>query len=209
MGKEMDGTDIGSRDICWHTMHVSKRSRAKQKNQKAAALWLTGLSASGKSTIASMLERRLHSCGAHTYVLDGDNVRFGLNRDLGFSDRDRVENIRRVAEVARLMVDAGLLVIVSFISPFRADRDAARELFDETEFIEVFVATPIAECIRRDPKGLYARALRGEIKSFTGIDSPYEVPEAPEIRLDTVGRPVEQTVEQVEVWLKGRGYLND
>jgi bifunctional enzyme CysN/CysC len=205
----MDLTDIAGSDICWHTMHIDKRSRAKQKNQKAAALWLTGLSASGKSTIASMLERRLHSSGSHTYVLDGDNMRFGLNRDLGFSDRDRVENIRRVAEVARLMVDAGLLVIVSFISPFRADRDAARELFGETEFIEVFVETPITECIRRDPKGLYARALRGEIKNFTGLDSPYEVPESPEIRLDTVEHSVEETVERVEVWLKERGYLND
>ncbi|MGF6373101.1 adenylyl-sulfate kinase [Paraburkholderia sp. RAU6.4a] len=205
----MDLTDIAGCDISWHTMHVDKLSRAKQKNQKAAVLWLTGLSASGKSTIASMLERRLHSNGSHTYVLDGDNIRFGLNRDLGFSDRDRVENIRRVAEVARLMVDAGLLVIVSFISPFRADRDAARELFDETEFIEVFVETPIAECVRRDPKGLYARALRGEIKNFTGLDSPYEVPESPEIRLDTVGHSVEKTVERVEVWLKERGFLND
>ena len=191
-------------NIHWQSLDVTKKARAAAKNQTPAALWLTGLSGSGKSTIANLLEKKLHAAGRHTYILDGDNVRHGLNRDLGFSDADRVENIRRVAEVAKLMVDAGLMVIVSFISPFRAERDMARSLFEDGEFAEVFVDTPIEECARRDPKGLYARALAGEIRNFTGIDSPYEAPENPEIRLRTVGRAPEDLVEEIEGWLDRR-----
>ena len=164
-------------------------------------LWFTGLSGSGKSTIANLVEKRLHSEGRHTYLLDGDNVRHGLNRDLGFTDADRVENIRRVAEVAKLMVDAGLIVLVSFISPFRAERQMARELMADGEFVEVFVDTPLAEAERRDVKGLYKKARAGELKNFTGIDSPYEAPEHPEIRLDTLALSPDQAAEQIADWL--------
>jgi bifunctional enzyme CysN/CysC len=172
-------------NIHWQALEVSKQSREQLKLQKAQCVWLTGLSGSGKSIIANLLEKRLHSMGKHTYVLDGDNVRHGLNRDLGFTEADRVENLRRVGEVARLMVDAGLVVIVSFISPFKADRDWARGLFAPGEFTEVFVDTPLVECEKRDVKGLYAKARSGELKNFTGIDSPYEAPLAPDVRLDT------------------------
>jgi bifunctional enzyme CysN/CysC len=160
-------------------------------------VWLTGLSGSGKSTIANLLEKRLYAMGKHTYVLDGDNVRHGLNRDLGFTEVDRVENLRRVAEVARLMVDAGLVVIVSFISPFRTEREWARSLFEPGEFTEVFVDTSLAECEQRDVKGLYAKARAGELKNFTGIDSPYEVPEAPELHLHTSQLKPEACVEKL------------
>ena len=188
-------------NIHWQSLDVGKRARADMKNQRPAVLWFTGLSGSGKSTIANLLEKKLHATGRHTYLLDGDNVRHGLNRDLGFTDADRVENIRRVAEVAKLMADAGLIVIVSFISPFKAERRMARELMVGGEFVEVFVDTPFEECARRDPKGLYARALKGEIKNFTGVDSPYEAPENPEVRLKTLGRTPEDMVEVVEQWL--------
>jgi bifunctional enzyme CysN/CysC len=192
-------------NIHWQALDVDKAVRAQMKHQKPVVLWFTGLSGSGKSTIANLLEKRLHTDGRHTYILDGDNVRHGLNRDLGFTEEDRVENIRRVAETAKLMVDAGLIVIVSFISPFQAERRMARELVAEGEFVEVFVDTPFEECARRDPKGLYAKALRGEIKNFTGVDSPYQPPENPEIRLDTVGRSPEDLVEEVAGWLRTRG----
>ena len=192
-------------NIHWQALDVDKAVRAEMKHQKPVVLWFTGLSGSGKSTIANLLEKRLYNDGRHTYILDGDNIRHGLNRDLGFTEEDRVENIRRVAETARLMVDAGLIVIVSFISPFQAERRMARELMAEGEFVEVFVDTPFEECARRDPKGLYAKALRGEIKNFTGVDSPYQAPENPEIHLQTTGRAPEDLVEEVAGWLRGRG----
>jgi bifunctional enzyme CysN/CysC len=191
-------------NIHWQSLDVDKAERALAKNQKPAVFWFTGLSGSGKSTIANLLEKKLHASGKHTYILDGDNVRHGLNRDLGFTEADRVENIRRVAEVAKLMADAGLIVIVSFISPFRAERRMAREAMEKGEFIEVFVDTPFEECARRDPKGLYARALSGALKNFTGIDSPYETPENPEIHLRTLGRTPEEMVQVLENWLHER-----
>jgi bifunctional enzyme CysN/CysC len=183
--------------VHWQALELTKTARAAMKHQKARCLWFTGLSGSGKSTIANLLEKRLHADGKHTYILDGDNVRHGLNRDLGFTEADRVENIRRVAEVARLLVDAGLLVIVAFISPFRAERQLARNLFDSGEFIEIYVDTPLEECERRDEKGLYAKARRGELKNFTGIDSDYEAPESPEIHLRTVNTAPSDCVDHI------------
>ena len=170
-------------NIHWQHLDVDRAARARIKHQQPRCLWFTGLSGAGKSTIANLVEKKLLASGQHTYLLDGDNVRHGLNKDLGFTDEDRVENIRRVAEVAKLMTDAGLIVLVSFISPFRAEREMARALFDAGEFLEVFVDTPLAEAERRDVKGLYAKARRGELRNFTGIDSPYEAPEAPELHL--------------------------
>ncbi|MGE5816506.1 MAG: sulfate adenylyltransferase subunit CysN [Deltaproteobacteria bacterium] len=184
-------------NVHWQALEVTKAARAEIKHQHARCLWFTGLSGSGKSTIANLLEKRLHADGKHTYVLDGDNIRHGLNRDLGFTEEDRVENIRRVAEVAKLLVDAGLIVMVAFISPYRAERELARSLFDEGEFIEIFVDTPLEECERRDVKGLYAKARRGELKNFTAIDSAYEPPESPEIHLRTLGTRPEACVDQI------------
>jgi len=196
------GADRRADNVHWQHMIVDKKTRARQKGQKPCCLWFTGLSGSGKSTIANMLENKLYLGGQHTYLLDGDNVRHGLNRDLSFSDDDRTENIRRVAEAAKLMVDAGLIVMVSFISPFKADRRLARSLFDDDEFIEIFVDTPLEVCEQRDIKGLYAKARAGEIKNFTGIDSAYEEPEAAEIVLKGAKQPVEDLADEVVAILR-------
>jgi bifunctional enzyme CysN/CysC len=187
---------------------VNKRARSAQKGQRAGVVWLTGLSGAGKSTIANLAEEKLVARGRHTYLLDGDNVRRGLNRDLGFTEQDRVENIRRVAEVARLMVDAGLIVLVAFISPFRAERRTARDLFEPGEFVEVYVATPIAVAEARDPKGLYKKARRGDLKNFNGIDSPYEPPETPEIHIDTTRLTPEAAADVIVAHLAGAGFLD-
>jgi len=196
-----------SENIHWQALDVDKQARSEQKNQTAAVLWFTGLSGAGKSTIANLVEKKLLAMGRHTYLLDGDNVRHGLNKDLGFTDADRVENIRRVAEISKLMVDAGLIVLVSFISPFRAERRMARDLLQQGEFIEVFVDTPLAAAEKRDPKGLYRKARRGEIKNFTGIDSPYEPPEQPEIHFDTTRNSAEQAADVIIEHLRSRGML--
>src|SRR5690242_17797766 len=190
-------------NVPWQPVDLHKDERAASLGQRPRCIWFTGLSAAGKSTIANLLEKRLHAEGRHTYLLDGDNVRHGLNRDLGFTEEDRVENIRRVAEVSKLMVDAGLIVLVSFISPFRAERQMARELMGEREFVEVFVDTPLVEAEKRDVKGLYKKARAGELKNFTGIDSPYEAPEHPEVRIDTTAVSPEQAAEQIFAWLEG------
>ncbi len=192
-----------SQNIHWQALDVHKEARSALKGQKARVVWFTGLSGAGKSTIANLVEKRLHAEGRHTYLLDGDNVRHGLNKDLGFTEEDRVENIRRVAEVSKLMVDAGLIVLVSFISPFRAERRMARELMGEREFVEVFVDTPLAEAEKRDVKGLYKKARAGELKNFTGIDSPYEAPENAEIRIDTTRTTPEEAAQAIFDWLEG------
>jgi bifunctional enzyme CysN/CysC len=191
-------------NIQWQALSIDKDARSRLKGQQPCVLWFTGLSGSGKSTIANMLEKRLHALGRHTYVLDGDNLRHGLNKDLGFTDADRVENIRRVAETAKLFVEAGLIVMVSFISPFRSERRMARELFQEGEFVEVYVDTPLDVCETRDPKGLYRKARAGLISHFTGIDSDYEVPERPELTLNTSKTAVDALTETLLAELRRR-----
>ncbi|MBX9615020.1 MAG: sulfate adenylyltransferase subunit CysN [Caulobacteraceae bacterium] len=190
-----------SHNIHWQDLSVDRAARAGLKNQQGRVIWLTGLSGAGKSTIADLVEKRLHADGRHTYLLDGDNVRHGLNRDLGFTEEDRVENIRRVAEVSRLMLDAGLIVLVSFISPFRAERRMARELIGPENFVEVYVDTPLAVAEQRDVKGLYRKARAGELKNFTGIDSAYEPPEAAEITVDTLAMTAAEAAERIVQWL--------
>ncbi len=195
-------------NIHWQAVEIDKHARAALNGHRACMVWFTGLSGAGKSTIANVVERKLHAAGRHTYLLDGDNVRHGLNKDLGFTAADRVENIRRVAEVARLMVDAGLIVLVAFISPFRAERRLARDLVGHDEFCEVFVDAPLAVAEQRDAKGLYAKARRGELANFTGIDSPYEVPEQPELTIDTVATMPDAAADAVIEALRRMGVLD-
>lgn len=194
-------------DIVWHAHKITRAQRSENKHQKPCLLWFTGLSGSGKSTVANALDVALHNRGYHTFLLDGDNVRHGLCRDLGFSDEDRVENIRRIGEVSKLFADAGLVVLSAFISPFSSDRRMVRNLFPAGEFIEVFMDTPIETCEQRDPKGMYRKARSGKIKHFTGIDSPYEAPERPEVRLDTSTMSVNECVGALIAYLGHRDLI--
>ena len=202
-----DECDDKSSDVVWHLASVSHEARAQLNGHKPAVLWFTGLSGSGKSTVANAVDLMLHQLSTKTYVLDGDNVRHGLNGDLGFSDVDRIENIRRIGEVSKLFVDAGLLVSTAFISPFIADREMVRQQLSEGEFVEVFIDTPLAVCESRDPKGLYKKARAGEIKNFTGIDSAYEAPINPEIHVETADKSIEECAKQVIDYLQAQGYL--
>lgn len=192
----------------WHEQHISKEQRALLKQQKPCLLWYTGLSGSGKSTVANAVDAMLFARGCHSYLLDGDNVRHGLNGDLGFSDDDRIENIRRISEVSKLFIDAGLIVSTAFISPFASDRAMARAKLARTEFIEVFIDTPISVCEQRDPKGLYKKARAGEIKDFTGIDSTYDVPASPEIHVSTADQSIEQCATQIIDYLVAQGIIH-
>jgi bifunctional enzyme CysN/CysC len=192
----------------FQSFEITKTARARLKNHGPALIWFTGLSGAGKSTIADCLDKKLHAAGKHTFVLDGDNIRHGLNRDLGFTEADRVENIRRVAEVAKLFVDAGLITMVAFISPFRAEREMARDLVGPDEFIEVFVDTPLEICEQRDPKGLYKKARRGDLRNFTGLDSPYETPSNPELTLDAINNSPDKLAERIIEFMRQRGMLS-
>ncbi|WP_010649742.1 adenylyl-sulfate kinase [Oceanobacillus massiliensis] len=194
-------------NIVWHNSIVTKEDRGKLNNHKGAVLWFTGLSGSGKSTLTVALEKELYDLGTHTYRLDGDNVRHGLNRNLGFSPEDRAENIRRIGEVSKLMVDAGLVTLTAFISPYRKDRDKVRAILDEHEFIEVYVKCSLEACEERDPKGLYKKARSGEISNFTGIDAPYEEPESPEVIVNTEQLSLEKCVGEIVDYLKENGYV--
>lgn len=196
-----------AKNVVWQDLDVSKTVRAEQKNQSPVILWFTGLSGSGKSTIANLVEKKLLDLGRHTYTLDGDNIRHGLNNDLGFTKADRIENIRRISETAKLMVDAGLITLTSFISPYRAERQMAREMVEDGEFVEIFVNTPLEVCEARDVKGLYAKARAGTIKNFTGIDSEYQTPVNSEIEINTVDMSAEKAAEVVVQYLEKNGYL--
>ncbi len=198
-----------STNLVWHPHTVTRKERAEQKRQQPCIIWFTGLSGSGKSTLANALEGELFMTGHHSYLLDGDNIRLGLNKGLGFSDADRVENIRRIGEVAKLFVDAGLIALTAFISPFKADRDLVRKLVQPGEFIEVYVKAPLDICEKRDPKGLYSKARAGQIKNFTGIDSPYEAPESPELVMDTSAQSVEESTQALLSFLKSRKIITD
>ncbi|MFC3093234.1 adenylyl-sulfate kinase [Alteromonas sediminis] len=198
---------MATTNVVWHEHKTTKSSRAAALDQAPKVLWLTGLSGSGKSTLAGLLEQKLAAEGKHTYLLDGDNVRHGLCGDLGFADKDRVENIRRISEVSKLFVDAGLIVLTAFISPFKADRSYCRNLVEQGEFVEIFVDTPIDICEQRDPKGLYKKARAGDIKDFTGIDSNYEAPEAPEVHLEWKDESAEETAERLYALLVDNGLL--
>ncbi|MGY3568504.1 adenylyl-sulfate kinase [Vibrio paucivorans] len=196
-----------SDDVVWHNTTVTHQDRIQLKKQQPVILWFTGLSGSGKSTVANAVESKLLSLGKHSYLLDGDNVRHGLNKDLGFSDADRVENIRRIGEVAKLFVDSGAIVLTAFISPFISDRQQVRDLLDDSQFLEVFIDTPIEVCESRDPKGLYKKARAGEIKNFTGIDSEYQAPVNPEIHVKTADCTVEECAELVVRTLQDKEYI--
>ena len=197
-------TEQKATNVTWHAHAVSKEDHHKLKGHKGAVLWFTGLSACGKSTVANAVDHKLHQMGKHSFVLDGDNIRMGLNKNLSFSAEDRAENIRRIGEVAKLFASAGTVTLTAFISPYRADRDKVREILQPGEFIEIFVDTPLADAEARDPKGLYAKARAGEIKNFTGIDSPYEAPETPELRIDTTAMSAEEAAQQILDYLEGR-----
>ena len=197
---------MNDNNIVWHSYKVTKQDREKIKHQKACVLWFTGLSGSGKSTIANEVENELFKKGYHTYLLDGDNIRHGLNSDLGFDDKSRVENIRRISEVAKLFVDSGLITLSAFISPFREDRQKAKDIIGE-DFIEIFIDTPFEECVKRDPKGLYKKALSGDIKNFTGLDSPYEKPLNPDLCIDTIKFDVKNATKKIIDYLEEKGYL--
>jgi len=199
---------MSNKNIVWHDHHVTKEERSSIKGQKPCILWFTGLSGSGKSTVANAVESKLLELEKHTYLLDGDNVRMGLNKGLSFSDEDRIENIRRIGEVSKLFVDAGTIVLTAFISPFQKERDAVRELMKADEFIEVFIDTPLEVCESRDPKGLYQKARKGEIPNFTGISSPYEAPVKPEIHVLNDDINIEDVTEQIINYLKDKGYLH-
>ena len=197
---------VENNNIVWHDHHLNKEERSEMKAQKPCILWFTGLSGSGKSTIANAVEVKLSQLKKHTYLLDGDNVRHGLNKDLGFNDTDRVENIRRIGEVSNLFADAGIIVLTAFISPFREDREIVRTLAQEGEFIEVFIDAPLEVCEQRDPKGLYVKARKGEIPHFTGISSPYELPEKPEIHIE--GEPtIEESADIIVNYLRDKNYI--
>lgn len=197
-----------NKNILWHDSHITKMQRAQKKNQKPCILWFTGLSGSGKSTLANALEVMLYELGCHTYLLDGDNIRHGLNSDLGFDENSRVENIRRIGEVAKLFIESGTIVLTAFISPFYADREQVRRLVEKEEFIEIFVDTPLEICEQRDPKGLYKKARKGEIKNFTGIDSPYEKPFTPELHINNTTMNIEQKVNIITNYLIKNEYIN-
>ncbi len=198
---------MSSKNIVWHDHHVTKKERAQHKQQKPCILWFTGLSGSGKSTIANAVEVKLNQLKKHTYLLDGDNVRMGLNKGLTFSDEDRIENIRRIGEVAKLFVDSGTIVLTAFISPFQEDRDRVRQLVQDGEFIEVYIDTPLEVCESRDPKGLYKKARKGEIPDFTGISSPYEAPQNAEIHVKTDELSIEACADLVIMYLKEHSYI--